>query len=212
MRRHAGDWARAGAHVELAVLTDGSKGTWDPAADIAELVATRQQEQRAAAETLGAHAVHFFGVVDGELEADVATRRRVCELIRTVASRCRPRARPVEAVPPAPGSPARRRARDRRHRRRPRSALLSRRGFTAPAGSAPPVRGTGGRPRRTCRRRGGRPQGRRAPVPPQPVALDHGHRRAGAPRPRHSAPRSRARVRDDIDAAGGEAFKLLDDL
>ncbi len=77
-------WTRAGTHVELVVLTDGSKGTWDPAADIAELVATRQQEQRAAAETLGARAVHFFGAVDGELEADAAARRRLCVLVRAI--------------------------------------------------------------------------------------------------------------------------------
>ena len=77
-------WARAGAHVELAVLTDGSKGTWDPDSDPAALVSTRQDEQRAAAHALGAHAVHFVGAVDGELEADAATRRRVCEVIRAV--------------------------------------------------------------------------------------------------------------------------------
>ena len=77
-------WARAGAHVELAVLTDGSKGAWDPASDPAALVATRQEEQRAAADTLGAQAVHFLGAVDGELEADAAMRRRVCEVVRTV--------------------------------------------------------------------------------------------------------------------------------
>jgi LmbE family N-acetylglucosaminyl deacetylase len=75
-------WARHGAHVELAVLTDGSKGTWDPAADTAALVATRQEEQRAAARALGAQAVHFVGAVDGQLLADPATTERVCELIR----------------------------------------------------------------------------------------------------------------------------------
>jgi LmbE family N-acetylglucosaminyl deacetylase len=77
-------WASAGAHVELAVLTDGSKGTWDPAADTAALVATRQEEQRAAARALGARAVRFFGAVDGELEADAVTRRRVCAVVREV--------------------------------------------------------------------------------------------------------------------------------
>ena len=69
-------WTRAGGHVDLAVLTDGSKGTWDPASDTAALVATRQAEQRAAAHALGAHAVHFLGAIDGELEADAAMRRR----------------------------------------------------------------------------------------------------------------------------------------
>jgi LmbE family N-acetylglucosaminyl deacetylase len=77
-------WARAGTHVEMAVLTDGSKGTWDAAADPGALVAIRQDEQRAAAAALGAHGVHFLGAVDGELVADRPLRRRVCEVIRTV--------------------------------------------------------------------------------------------------------------------------------
>jgi LmbE family N-acetylglucosaminyl deacetylase len=75
-------WAGAGAHVELAVLTDGSKGTWDPASDLVALVATRQAEQRAAARTLGAADVHFVGAVDGELVADRGTTERVCALVR----------------------------------------------------------------------------------------------------------------------------------
>jgi LmbE family N-acetylglucosaminyl deacetylase len=77
-------WARAGAHVELAVLTDGSKGTWDPQSDLPALVATRQREQRAAARVLGTDDVHFLGAVDGELVADAPMRERVCALLRTV--------------------------------------------------------------------------------------------------------------------------------
>ena len=42
-------WAAAGCVVHHLVLTDGSKGTWDVDADVAALVATRQDEQRAAA-------------------------------------------------------------------------------------------------------------------------------------------------------------------
>ena len=42
-------WAEAGAEVRLLVLTDGSKGTWDPAADLGTLVATRRREQDASA-------------------------------------------------------------------------------------------------------------------------------------------------------------------
>ena len=75
-------WARAGTHVELVVLTDGSKGTWDPACDLGALVATRRQEQWAAARTLGAADVHFVGAVDGELAADRGTTERVCALVR----------------------------------------------------------------------------------------------------------------------------------
>jgi LmbE family N-acetylglucosaminyl deacetylase len=75
-------WARGGAHVELLVLTDGSKGTWDLDQDLGALVATRRDEQRAAAHTLGAAHVHFLDAVDGELEADVERRREVSAVIR----------------------------------------------------------------------------------------------------------------------------------
>jgi LmbE family N-acetylglucosaminyl deacetylase len=75
-------WARAGAHVELLVLTDGSKGTWDADQDLGALVATRRDEQRAAAHALGAAHVRFLGAVDGELEADAARRQEVCSVIR----------------------------------------------------------------------------------------------------------------------------------
>jgi LmbE family N-acetylglucosaminyl deacetylase len=75
-------WARAGAHVELLVLTDGSKGSWDPDQDVGALVATRRDEQRAAAHALGAAHVEFLGAVDGELEADAGRRQEVCSAIR----------------------------------------------------------------------------------------------------------------------------------
>ncbi len=77
-------WARAGSHVELLVLTDGSKGTWNPDQDLAALVATRHDEQRAAANALGAREVHFLDAVDGELEADAHRREQVCAVIRAV--------------------------------------------------------------------------------------------------------------------------------
>jgi len=75
-------WARAGAQVELLVLTDGSKGTWEPEQDLAALVAVRHDEQRAAARTLGVSEVHFLDAVDGELEADTRRREQVCAVIR----------------------------------------------------------------------------------------------------------------------------------
>ncbi|HEU5300821.1 MAG TPA: PIG-L deacetylase family protein [Acidimicrobiia bacterium] len=77
-------WSAAGAEVHLLVLTDGSKGTWDANADTAALVSTRQLEQRAAANALGAVGVVHLGAVDGELQNDVETRRHVCGVIRTV--------------------------------------------------------------------------------------------------------------------------------
>mgnify|MGYP006183485745 CR=1 FL=1 len=39
-------WASRGCVVHYLVCTDGSKGTWDPGQDPAQLVATRQVEQR----------------------------------------------------------------------------------------------------------------------------------------------------------------------
>lgn len=78
-------WAAAGCEVSLLVCTDGSKGTWDPEADLAELVATRQTEARAAAEALGATGeVVFLGVTDGELENDRATRSELARWIRVL--------------------------------------------------------------------------------------------------------------------------------
>jgi LmbE family N-acetylglucosaminyl deacetylase len=75
-------WAAAGASVHLLVLTDGSKGTWDPAADLDELVAERRREQEKAAAVLGIAEVIFLGLVDGELDSGLAERARVCETIR----------------------------------------------------------------------------------------------------------------------------------
>jgi LmbE family N-acetylglucosaminyl deacetylase len=76
-------WAAAGCEVSHLVLTDGSKGTWDPDEDIAALVATRELEQRAAAAAIGATGqVVMFGEVDGELGSGIAPRERLARWIR----------------------------------------------------------------------------------------------------------------------------------
>jgi LmbE family N-acetylglucosaminyl deacetylase len=89
-------WAAAGTVVHHLVCTDGSKGTWDPDADTAALVARRQDEQRAAARILSGDRarneagdeqdgnVIFLGRVDGELENDAATRTEIVRAIRTL--------------------------------------------------------------------------------------------------------------------------------
>ena len=77
-------WAAAGCVVTELVLTDGSKGSWDPKVDRAALVALRQEEQRAAAAALGARDVVFLGHVDGELDSGLAERAEVCRVIREV--------------------------------------------------------------------------------------------------------------------------------
>jgi len=76
-------WAASGCVVHHLVCTDGSKGTWNPDADLDALVATRQREQRNAATALGAKGeVVFLGQVDGELDSGLALRGEVARWIR----------------------------------------------------------------------------------------------------------------------------------
>lgn len=75
-------WSAAGCEVTMVVVTDGSKGSWDPKADPAELAAMRSSEQAAAAAKLGAVKVVRLDYVDGELEYSMELRRRICEQIR----------------------------------------------------------------------------------------------------------------------------------
>jgi LmbE family N-acetylglucosaminyl deacetylase len=76
-------WAAAGCSIHHLICTDGSKGTWDPAVDPAELVALRREEQRAAARKLGGSGeAIFLGWPDGELESGVRQRMQVAAWIR----------------------------------------------------------------------------------------------------------------------------------
>lgn len=78
-------WAKTGTVIHYLVCTDGSKGTWNPDADIAALIQDRQREQRAAAATLGATGtVNFLGYVDGELEHSREAIDKIALAIRTV--------------------------------------------------------------------------------------------------------------------------------
>lgn len=79
-------WSRRGTVVHHLVLTDGSKGTWDPGCDVDALVRRRAAEQRAAARELGARGeVVLLGEVDGELAEDDGTVRRVTRELRRLA-------------------------------------------------------------------------------------------------------------------------------
>ena len=76
-------WAMAGCEISHLVCTDGSKGSWDPSDDPAALVASRQDEQRAASIALGGTgSVVFLGWRDGELDAGLHQRAEVCYWIR----------------------------------------------------------------------------------------------------------------------------------
>jgi LmbE family N-acetylglucosaminyl deacetylase len=75
-------WAAAGCEIHHLVLTDGSKGSWDPLQDPASLVALRQEEQREAARLLGGGDVGFLGFPDGELRDGIREQWEVCRWIR----------------------------------------------------------------------------------------------------------------------------------
>jgi LmbE family N-acetylglucosaminyl deacetylase len=85
-------WADAGCRVHHLVLTDGSKGSWDPDEDLAALVAARVAECRAAAAAIDGAAsgpssddrVLFLGQVDGELVNGEEERREVAGVIRSL--------------------------------------------------------------------------------------------------------------------------------
>ncbi len=76
-------WISQGAVVHQVVLTDGSKGSWDPDVDTEWLITERQVEQRNAAITLGVTGeVLFLGQVDGELRDTLELRREIALWIR----------------------------------------------------------------------------------------------------------------------------------
>ena len=86
-------WAAAGCRLYHLILTDGSKGSWDPHADPARLVAERMDEARASASVIDGASdrgsqrddrVIFLQRVDGALEDGVTERRDVTRIIRTV--------------------------------------------------------------------------------------------------------------------------------
>lgn len=86
-------WADTGCRVRHLILTDGSKGTWDEAADLHDLVAERRAESLAAAAVIDSRPggtdsstdrVVFLDRVDGELANGLGERREVTRIIRTL--------------------------------------------------------------------------------------------------------------------------------
>jgi LmbE family N-acetylglucosaminyl deacetylase len=90
-------WAASGCRIHHLILTDGSKGSWDPDEDLHRLVAARQHECRRAAARIDAAGtdvdavadvatdrVQFLGRVDGELANGADDRREVARVIRSV--------------------------------------------------------------------------------------------------------------------------------
>ena len=71
-----------GAEVAYVIATNGNKGSGDRTMTSERLVRIRQDEQRAAARTLGVERVHFLGYEDGEVEDTRELRRDVSREIR----------------------------------------------------------------------------------------------------------------------------------
>ncbi len=77
-------WAKAGTEVHYLVITDGSKGSDDPDMTSERLVEIREQEQRNAAEHLGAKEVHFLRYEDAALEVTMWLKKDIVRILRTV--------------------------------------------------------------------------------------------------------------------------------
>jgi LmbE family N-acetylglucosaminyl deacetylase len=76
-------WAAGGGEIHHLICTDGSKGSWRADEDVTALIATRQEEQRAASKALGGRGnVVFLGWPDGELESGLRQRWQVAYWIR----------------------------------------------------------------------------------------------------------------------------------
>jgi LmbE family N-acetylglucosaminyl deacetylase len=84
----------AGVDVTYCIVTNGDAGGSDRAMTRAEMAALRQDEQRAAAATVGVSDVRFLGHPDGRLQATIELRRDISRVIRDV--------RPQRVLAPSP--------------------------------------------------------------------------------------------------------------
>ncbi len=78
------NWTAAGRDVHLLVLTNGDRGSQDPALDRAELARLRAHETEAAADVLGLASVRLLDVHDGDLANTLEVREQVVRRIREV--------------------------------------------------------------------------------------------------------------------------------
>jgi LmbE family N-acetylglucosaminyl deacetylase len=77
-------WCDEGREVHLLVLTNGDRGSDDPARDRAELARTREVETGEAAKVLGLSGWSVLGVHDGELENTLEVRAQVARTVRQI--------------------------------------------------------------------------------------------------------------------------------
>lgn len=77
-------WAASGREVHLLVLTNGDRGSQDPALDRAELARIRAGETASAARVMGLVDARVLSTPDGELENTPEVREEVVRAIRTI--------------------------------------------------------------------------------------------------------------------------------
>jgi LmbE family N-acetylglucosaminyl deacetylase len=77
-------WVQKGTRVVYLICTSGEAGFDRPGLSREERIATREAEQRAAAEVLGVNEVVFLREPDGLLEPNLALRRKIVREIRRV--------------------------------------------------------------------------------------------------------------------------------
>ncbi len=75
-------WAREGAEIIYLILTNGNKGSDDPAMTPQLLINLRREEQLSAANLLGVKTIIFLDEPDGELRATLQLRQQVVREIR----------------------------------------------------------------------------------------------------------------------------------
>lgn len=78
------NWTAAGREVHLLVLTNGDRGSQDPALDRAELARVRARETESAGGLLGLASIRLLDVHDGDLANTVEVRGRVVRRMREV--------------------------------------------------------------------------------------------------------------------------------
>lgn len=76
-------WSKEGTQIEILVMTDGSKGTWDDHQDGHALALIRKEEQLASARVIGEGvSVKWLNWIDGELQHSSRTIAQVASEIR----------------------------------------------------------------------------------------------------------------------------------
>lgn len=75
-------FASQGAEVHYLILTDGGKGSDDPAMTSAQLTELRHTEQQTALKIVGGSSIAFLDYPDGELEITMELKKQIVKTIR----------------------------------------------------------------------------------------------------------------------------------